>query len=89
MVNWQEETLFSLSRKCLNRFVQICSKFSCSCGFCRFKDFSTRGASLLAQQLLAEIPDQFLLYMRQHNITPNKVRDPTTSSSPSAEATAV
>ena len=41
--------------------------------FVPFRDFVSHGIALLAQQVLQEIPDQFLLYMQQQKIIPNHI----------------
>jgi len=41
--------------------------------FVPYRDAASRGPAFLAQQVLAEIPNQFLKYMEQHNIVPNKI----------------
>jgi len=40
--------------------------------FVPYREAASRGSAVLAQQVLAEIPNQFLKYMELHNITPNK-----------------
>lgn len=62
------ETLCSLS--CELMFFG--SRYGLNCLFYRYRDAASRGAPVLAQQVLAEIPNQVLRYMELHKITPNK-----------------
>jgi len=40
--------------------------------FVPYREAASRGSAVLAQQVLAEIPNQVLKYMEQHNIVPKK-----------------
>jgi len=39
----------------------------------RFQQVAREGGSVLAQQLLAEIPNQVIQYMEEHHLVPNSV----------------
>lgn len=42
--------------------------------FYRMKDFVGKGPGALAQNVLAEVPNQLLSYMQQHNIRPGSAK---------------
>lgn len=42
--------------------------------FVEFKDFITKGQNALAEEVLAEVPDQLVDYMMQNQIAPQPVQ---------------
>ena len=72
MENRRNEILYSLSRKYprLMLFAVSFLNFAGCYNFCRYREFIHQSPRIIAQNVLEEIPDQFLSYMEQHNILP-------------------